>query len=119
MFLVSLSGFGYDLIKRIKLFSVYFHLSFFIQNFLDVNQSGEIDQKDFELAIEKVCNLRGWPEGHPKNAETYDTMLKIWEGLRAKADKDNDGQVSKVFYYFSFLVCVQRTISKDQIRFLD
>lgn len=69
------------------------------ENFLflfctDVNQSGEIDKKDFELAIEKVCALRGWPAGHPKNVETYDTMIKIWEGLRSKADKDNDGQVS-------------------------
>lgn len=62
--------------------------------FFDVNQSGEIDTKDFELAIEKICTLRGWPAGHPKNAETYDIMLKIWEGLRSKADKDNDGQVS-------------------------
>lgn len=73
---------------------VYLFILFFS---LDVNQSGEIDQKDFELAIEKICDLRGWPAGHPKNAETYDTMLKIWEGLRAKADKDNDGQVSKTY----------------------
>ncbi|XP_063704803.1 calexcitin-1 [Culicoides brevitarsis] len=70
--------------KLLYLFNVFF----------DVNQSGEIDKKDFELAIEKVCALRGWPAGHPKNVETYDTMIKIWEGLRSKADKDNDGQVS-------------------------
>lgn len=70
---------------------IYNRFSFGI---VDVNQSGEIDKKDFELAIEKVCALRGWPAGHPKNVETYDTMIKIWEGLRSKADKDNDGQVS-------------------------
>lgn len=49
--------------------------------------------------------MRGWPAGHPKNAETYDIMLKIWEGLRSKADKDNDGQVSGeiLFYFIIFL----------------
>jgi Ca2+-binding EF-hand superfamily protein len=62
--------------------------------FFDVNQSGEIDKKDFELAIEKICNLRGWAPGSAKNKETHETMIKIWEGLRSKADKDNDGQVS-------------------------
>uniref|UniRef100_A0A182JV33 EF-hand domain-containing protein n=1 Tax=Anopheles christyi TaxID=43041 RepID=A0A182JV33_9DIPT len=59
-----------------------------------VNQSGEIDRKDFELAIEKICTLRGWPASNPKNVETHECMFKIWEGLRSKADKDNDGQVS-------------------------
>lgn len=62
--------------------------------FFDINQSGEIDRKDFELAIKKICELRGWPEGHAKNKETHDAMFKIWDGLRTKADKDNDGQVS-------------------------
>ncbi|XP_055381584.1 calexcitin-1 [Condylostylus longicornis] len=62
--------------------------------FFDVNQSGEIDLDDFKLAIEKVCSLRGWGSGHPKNAETHDIMLRIWEGLRSKADRDGDGQVS-------------------------
>ncbi|XP_055588268.1 calexcitin-2-like [Uranotaenia lowii] len=67
--------------------------------FFDVNQSGEIDQKDFEMAIEKICELRGWPAGNSRNTETHETMLKIWEGLRAKADKDNDGQVSVDEWY--------------------
>lgn len=111
----------------------------------DINQSGEIDVKDFEQAIEvrlrtqgqtpkrrithtaqfsgwlpllllprwtadaglnnlfqlglvlysqKICKLRGWEPGSPKNKETYEIMMCIWEGIRAIADKDNDGQVS-------------------------
>lgn len=43
---------------------------------------------------QKICSLRGWPVGHAKNTETHESMLTIWEGLRSKADKDNDGQVS-------------------------
>lgn len=62
--------------------------------FFDINNSGEIDKKDFEIAIQKICDLRGWPAGSDKNKETHEVMLKIWEGLRSKADKDNDGQVS-------------------------
>lgn len=56
----------------------------------------------FYFFYQKICTLRGWPAGHPKNAETYDIMLKIWEGLRSKADKDNDGQVSKEI----FILCL-------------
>lgn len=48
----------------------------------------------FSQFSQKICNLRGWAPGSPKNKETYETMIKIWEGLRSKADKDNDGQVS-------------------------
>lgn len=43
---------------------------------------------------QRVCKLRGWAEDTPKNKETHAVMLEIWEGLRSKADKDNDGQVS-------------------------
>lgn len=35
--------------------------------------------------------------------ETYDTMIKIWEGLRSKADKDNDGQVSVMNFYILYI----------------
>lgn len=47
--------------------------------------------------LQKICDLRGWPAGSEKNTETHEVMLKIWEGLRSKADKDNDGQVSVAF----------------------
>ncbi|XP_077288891.1 sarcoplasmic calcium-binding protein 2 [Arctopsyche grandis] len=62
--------------------------------FFDVNQSGTIEKKDFELAIEKICTLRGWTPNNPKYAETHETMIKIWDGLRQRADANKDGQVS-------------------------
>lgn len=43
--------------------------------------------------IQRVCQLRGWAKDTPKNKEIHTVMLEIWEGLRSKADKDNDGQV--------------------------
>lgn len=62
--------------------------------FFDVNQSGTIDRKDFELAIEKICTLRGWPSGSPQYKRNYDSMIQIWDGLRQRADSNKDGQVS-------------------------
>ncbi|XP_041968169.1 calexcitin-2 [Aricia agestis] len=62
--------------------------------FFDVNQSGTIERKDFELAIEKICSLRGWKPGDPKHTETHEVMIKVWEGLRKRADSNKDGQVS-------------------------
>ncbi|XP_018330248.1 calexcitin-2 [Agrilus planipennis] len=46
--------------------------------FFDVNQSGTIDKKDFELAIEKVCKLRGWGPGTDQYKKTFDSMIQIW-----------------------------------------
>ncbi|XP_044761601.1 calexcitin-2 isoform X2 [Coccinella septempunctata] len=62
--------------------------------FFDVNQSGTIDRKDFELAIEKVCSLRGWASGSEEYRRTFNSMIEIWEGLRQRADSNKDGQVS-------------------------
>jgi len=62
--------------------------------FFDVNQSGTIDRKDFELAIEKICTLRGWQSGTPQYAKTFESMIQIWDGLRQRADSNKDGQVS-------------------------
>ncbi|CAH0553124.1 unnamed protein product [Brassicogethes aeneus] len=62
--------------------------------FFDVNQSGTIDRKDFELAIEKICTLRGWSSGTENYKKTYESMIQIWDGLRQRADSNKDGQVS-------------------------
>ncbi|XP_046969671.1 calexcitin-2-like [Vanessa cardui] len=63
-------------------------------SFFDRNASGSIDKKDFDLAIENITKLRGWPAGDAKYKEVQTALLKIWEGLQGRADADNDGQVS-------------------------
>ncbi|XP_069674945.1 calexcitin-2 isoform X2 [Periplaneta americana] len=62
--------------------------------FFDVNHSGTIEKKDFELAVERICKARGWKESDPKHTETKDILFKVWDGLRQKADANQDGQVS-------------------------
>lgn len=70
-------------------------LMYVFKVFIDVNGSGTIDKKDFDLAIEKICKMRGWQDGNPKIAATREILLKVWEGLKTRADQDHDGQVSQ------------------------
>lgn len=43
--------------------------------------------------FQKICSLRGWSQGGEQYKKTYDSMIQIWEGLRQKADANQDGQV--------------------------
>ncbi|XP_049843019.1 calexcitin-2-like [Schistocerca gregaria] len=63
--------------------------------FFDVNRSGTIEKKDFEIAIEKICRTRGWAEGSADQQKTRNTLLQVWEGLQQRADANKDGQVSE------------------------
>lgn len=62
--------------------------------FFDVDRSGTIEQNDFELALEKIGRMRGYSKTDQKYLDTQKTLLTIWEGLKATADKDGDGQIS-------------------------
>ncbi|KAF0314795.1 hypothetical protein GQ607_017973 [Colletotrichum asianum] len=62
--------------------------------FFDVNKSGTIEKKDFEIAVERICKNRGWDESNPKTQETKEILCKVWEGLRSKADLNQDDQVT-------------------------
>ncbi|CAG4942933.1 unnamed protein product [Parnassius apollo] len=62
--------------------------------FFDTNSSGSVDKKDFELAAQKISQLRGWKEGDAKYKETLDSLLKIWDGLQSVADSDKNGEVT-------------------------
>jgi len=43
--------------------------------------------------------MRGYSPSDAKYAETQKVLLNIWEGLKAKADKDHDGQVKKLLLF--------------------
>ena len=44
--------------------------------------------------FQKIARMRGYSKNDAKYAETQKTLINIWEGLKATADKDGDGQVS-------------------------
>nr|XP_053637608.1 calexcitin-1-like [Cherax quadricarinatus] len=78
--------------RRAKLLHVF-------NTFFDVNGSGEIDEKDLEIAIQKVCGARGWGRHDPHYNKTRDALRKLWDVLTSKADTDHDKQVSVEEWY--------------------
>ncbi|XP_065218819.1 calexcitin-2 [Planococcus citri] len=69
-------------------------LKYVFNVFFDVNHSGNIDRKDFEIAIQQVCTMRGWNESSSNFKQIKDRMMAIWDGLQQSADDDQDGQIS-------------------------
>ncbi|KAJ8712615.1 hypothetical protein PYW07_005457 [Mythimna separata] len=63
--------------------------------FFDTNKSGSIDKKDFELAVQKISEFRGYKPGDAKYKNVEDTLMKIWDGLQSRADSNNDGEISQ------------------------
>ncbi|XP_051159429.1 calexcitin-2 [Leptopilina boulardi] len=74
-------------------------LLFVFNTFFDVNESGTIDKKDLDLAVQSICSSRGWATDNAKLEQTKGTLLKIWEGLKQGADSDQDGQISRDEWY--------------------
>ncbi|KAK3920299.1 Calexcitin-2 [Frankliniella fusca] len=77
----------------------------------DVNRSGTIEKKDFEIAVERICEVRRWPAGTPEADRTKEILMSVWEGLRARADSNQDGQASqnqnsRVFLFVLFVVII-------------
>lgn len=74
-------------------------LLYVFNTFFDFNQSGAIDRKDLDLAVQRISECRGWAADNPKVQSTSDNLLKMWEGLKQRADADQDGQVSREEWY--------------------
>jgi len=67
--------------------------------FFDINGSGEIDENDLEIAVKRVCEARGWKPADPEYERTQKTLKTVWNVVTAKADTDNDSQVSVEEWY--------------------
>ncbi|XP_076644755.1 sarcoplasmic calcium-binding protein 2 [Halictus rubicundus] len=74
-------------------------LLYIFNTFFDCNQSGAIDKKDLDLAVQRISECRGWTPDNPKVQSTRDNLLKMWDGLRQGADSDQDGQISRDEWY--------------------
>nr|QEQ55814.1 juvenile hormone diol kinase [Heortia vitessoides] len=75
--------------------------------FFDTNKSGNIDKKDFDLAVEKVAGIRGWKAGEAPYKVLQDTLNALWEGIQT-ADANKDGEVT-----FDEWVSAWDTIDKE------
>ncbi|XP_020293883.1 calexcitin-2 [Pseudomyrmex gracilis] len=74
-------------------------LLFIFNAFFDVNQSGTIDIKDFDLAVQRICNSRHLKPDDAKSQHIKETLNKVWEGLQQRGDADQDGQISRDEWY--------------------
>lgn len=95
--------------KLLHVFSVFF----------DVNHSGTIEEKDFELAVEKTCRMRCWDESNPKHRETRETLMMIWESLRRMADTDNDEKVTTDEWYDMWTIEAKNDASEWQSKYME
>ncbi|KAH0998900.1 hypothetical protein HUJ04_003314 [Dendroctonus ponderosae] len=92
----------------------------FVGNRLANMSISDFRKKKLLYVFHKICSLRGWQQGSPQYQKTFDSMILIWEGLRSRADFNQDGQVSETasrkmahtvathtsfFYYQSASVC--------------
>ncbi|XP_046683664.1 uncharacterized protein LOC124369656 [Homalodisca vitripennis] len=44
--------------------------------------------------FQNICKVRGWKKGDPQYEKTKTVLNNVWIGLQAKADADNDQQVT-------------------------
>ncbi|HEY9302533.1 MAG TPA: EF-hand domain-containing protein [Phormidium sp.] len=74
-----------DLQKRklVTLFSVY-----------DANNSGVLDQNDFERTVQKLAQLRDWQQSSSEYNELHTKYMLYWQGLQDVADQNRDEKVS-------------------------
>jgi len=79
------------------------------ENIYDTNKDGVIDKVDFEEALEKVTKLHNW--GKDEIAKNQVTLDKIWEGLRAQCDINNDGKVQKNEWIKMYGECIKNVAS--------
>ncbi|OWF53609.1 sarcoplasmic calcium-binding proteins I, III, and IV-like [Mizuhopecten yessoensis] len=86
----------------------------------DSNKDGYIEEKDFTLAIEKVCLILEWPENSEKHRETEEALGLIWTGLKTYADVNADGRVSKDEWICMWEDCIRsNTVPEWQEKFME
>lgn len=64
-----------------------------MKNFLYLDFRCQFFIFDKENKFQAICDSRGWGTDNAKLEQTKGTLLKIWEGLKQRADSDQDGQV--------------------------
>jgi len=65
------------------------------ENLYDTNKDGVIERVDFDEALEKIVKLHHWSHNEKAFTDAQATLNRIWDGLRARADVNNDGKIQK------------------------
>merc|ERR1711963_924867 len=56
------------------------------ENLYDQNGDGVIEKVDFDECLEKIVKLHHWSSNEKAFTDAQATLMKIWEGLRSRAD---------------------------------
>lgn len=60
----------------------------------DRDSSGFVEAADFDYAVRKLTELRGWSAGSSKRADLAERYEAFWHALQKHADSDRDRRVS-------------------------
>lgn len=84
------------------------------ENLYDTNKDGVIEKCDFDNALEKISSLHHWKNNDAAFKEAQDTLNVIWEGLRLRADKNNDGKITKEEWTKMWEECIKGVVEGKQ-----
>lgn len=62
--------------------------------FFDVNKSGGLEWKDFDMTRKKICDLSGWESNSEDSLRASSIFHTVWENLQEQADENNDGKIT-------------------------
>ena len=60
----------------------------------DMDNDGNINQRDVIRIVNAVSTKRGWQNGKGEYTSLYNNFISIWKDLLSIADKNNDDQIS-------------------------
>jgi len=74
---------------------------------LDVDGNGVLQYEDFRMAVDIMCDERGWREGHRRRRGLVRANRRIWDMMVRYLDADGDGEISIVewlnFHFEAFI----------------
>lgn len=77
------------------------------ENLYDTNKDGVIEKCDFDEALDKIGTLHHWSTDDKAYTDANTLITKVWEGLRSRADKNNDGKIQKEEWKKMWAECIK------------
>jgi Ca2+-binding EF-hand superfamily protein len=62
---------------------------------LDADRNGHIEEADYRVVAGRLAEIQGFSQNSPRRKGLLDLYHNNWEALRAAADRDGDGRVSR------------------------
>lgn len=63
---------------------------------LDIDGNGVLEYEDFRLAVDTMCDERGWSNSHRRRTGLVRANRRLWDMMTRYLDADGDGNISLV-----------------------